>query len=63
MACGLCKVGLKPLDWFFENTTIRSGLEKIALSVCINRKIEGGIPSVCKGAINTMAGDLLPALA
>ena len=63
VACGLCEVGLKPLDWFLENTTIRTGLEKLALSYCISHKIEGGIPSVCKGAINTMAGDLLPALA
>ena len=63
IACGLCTAGLKPLDWFFESPTIRSGLERVALSVCINRKIYGGVPSVCKGAIDMMAVDVLPALA
>ena len=63
ISCGLCKVGLKPIDWFFESPTIRKGLERVALSVCEHKGIYGGVPSVCKGAIDMMAGDVLPALA
>ena len=63
IACGLCKIGLKPIDWFFESPTIRKGLDKVAYEVCLKYKIYNGIPSVCKGAIDIMAENLLPALA
>lgn len=61
--CWLCGFSLSPLRFLLENALIRKGLEFIALEACEVLKIEKGIPTVCKGAINEMADKLLPALA
>lgn len=61
--CGACSASLEPIDWFLTNSVVRAGLDWIAKEVCIEMKIYGGIPSVCKGAIDIMAVDLLPSLA
>jgi hypothetical protein len=41
----------------------RSVGDLFALGICEHYKIEGGIPSVCKGAIDMMSLDLLPSVA
>lgn len=54
---------MDPLDWFLENKYIEEGFEWVALEVCKKEKIYGGIPSVCKGAIDMMAQSVVPAIA
>lgn len=61
--CGMCEVPLKPIDFFLTDSTIRTGLDWIATQVCEKKKIEGGEPEVCKGAVDMMASRLLPAVA
>lgn len=62
MTCKLCGASLAPVHFFLENGLIRRGLEFIVTELCEILKVENGIPTVCKGAINTMADFLLPAL-
>lgn len=62
-ACGACGVVLEPIDYLLKNKFLTAVLEEIALGVCEIMKIEGGIHSVCKGAIDLMATPLLPAVA
>ena len=62
IGCGMCSVAVKPIEGFFENKTIREGLDFIADLLCEHFKIYNGIPSVCKGAITIMAENLLPAI-
>jgi hypothetical protein len=59
----MCKAALEPVDFLLENATVRKGLDWIALQVCLKEKIEGGKKSVCEGAIDIMASNLLPAIA
>ena len=61
IACSACKAAMKPAT-ILDNKTVMSGLEWLTKEICEALHIEGGDPSVCKGAINTMAGYLLPAL-
>ena len=63
LACSACKVSLDPSTFLLTNPTAREVMEWLTKEICIKLKIEGGDPSVCKGAINTMADYLLPALA
>ena len=62
-SCGLCTAALEPIDFLLENSTVRKGLDWIALQVCLKEKIEGGKHSVCEGAIDIMAENVLPAIA
>ena len=61
LACSACKAAMKPAT-VLDNEYVVSGLEWLTKEICEALHIEGGDPSVCKGAINTMAGYLLPAL-
>ena len=63
LACGLCSDSLAPIDFFLENKYIREALDWVALEVCEHYKIYGGVKSVCKGAIEIMAANLLPSIA
>lgn len=62
-ACGACGTALAPIDYLLKNKFITGILEEVALGACEVMKIEGGIHSVCKGAIDMMATPLLPAVA
>ena len=63
LACSACKVSLDPSTFLLTNPVAREVMEWLTKEVCIKFGIEGGDPSVCKGAIDTMANFLLPALA
>jgi hypothetical protein len=45
------------------NQNITKILEYLATHICITFGIEGGEKAVCQGAVSTMAGSLLPAIA
>jgi len=59
----MCTASLAPIDWFLQDKFVMEVLDFFALQVCEKMKIEGGMPSVCKGAIDMMSAFLLPALA
>lgn len=61
MACSACKVAMEPAT-ILDNKSVMTGLEWLTKEICEAFHIEGGDPSVCKGAIDTMANYLLPAL-
>ena len=59
----MCSLSLGPIDWALNNSLIRDVLDLIAMWICELEGIHGGIPSVCKGAIDIMAVNVLPAIA
>ena len=59
----MCTDSLAPIDFLLQDKKVMAVLDFIALLVCEKMKIEGGMPSVCKGAIDMMSAYLLPALA
>mmetsp|Transcript_25051 Transcript_25051/g.38877 ORF Transcript_25051/g.38877 Transcript_25051/m.38877 type:complete len:106 (+) Transcript_25051:114-431(+) len=63
IACNLCSDALTPLDKLLENKFVTKVLDFISLMVCEHFGIEGGQKSVCKGAIDMMSVQLLPAVA
>jgi len=61
IACSACKAAMEPAT-ILDNKSVMTGLEWLTKEICEAFHIEGGDPSVCKGAIDTMANYLLPAL-
>lgn len=63
LTCEACKLGLAPLDAVLTYSVTQGLLETVAVEACRLFKIDGGVPSVCKGAVHEMATFLLPSLA
>ena len=60
--CEACKALLITPDFLLNNKISRDVMEKVVSTICVTLGIEGGEKSVCKGAVDTMADQLLPAI-
>ena len=63
LGCTACKAAMVPVDGILTNSVSQKLLKLVADEICMLFKIYGGDKDVCKGAIDTMAGELLPAVA
>lgn len=53
--CGLCSDMASVPQTILLNKGITKILERLATQICISFGIEGGEPTVCKGAVSIMA--------
>lgn len=61
--CNACSAAVAPINKLLKSKALLALGEFVATGICEHYKMYGGIPSVCRGAIDLMAVDLLPAVA